>query len=286
MSTKLRGYLIDAAAILIGSVIFALAFDVFLDPNSIAPGGVSGLAMVINRIIPFAPIGTLIIILNAPLFLLGRRAEGRAFLIKSLCGTLVSSVFIDLFEGMWVYTDEPIMAALFGGVLLGAGLGIIMLRGATTGGSDIAAKLLVIKFPSLSIGRLIFVVDTCVILLAAVVFGHINYALYALVTLYVSTVVLDGILDGADISRVAYIITEKTDEMVSAIDSVLDRGATLLHGEGSYSHRPLRVILCAIRRGQIGDLKRICREVDPASFVIITETHGVLGYGFRRHADK
>ena len=268
---------------MLGSVIFAVAYDVFLEPNSIAPGGVSGVAMVINHLMPVLPTGVLIILINAPLFLLGRRAEGRLFLIKSVCGTVVSSLAIDIFSGMWTYTDDPIMAALFGGVLMGAGLGVIMLRGATTGGTDIAGKLLVLRFPALSIGRLIFVVDTVIVAVAAVVFGHINYALYALVALYVSTVVLDAILYGADSARVAYIISEKVDELVGAIDRELDRGATLLHGEGSYSHRPVKVILCAIRRGQIGELKRICREIDPSSFVIITETHEVLGYGFRGH---
>ena len=279
----LRSHIADAAAIVVGSIMFAVAYDVFLEPNSIAPGGVSGVAMVVNHVFPAAPTGILIIAINLPLFLLGRKVEGRAFLIKSVCGTVVSSVAIDLLKGRWTYTDDPIMAALFGGVIMGAGLGIIMLRGATTGGSDIAGRLLALKFPSLSVGRLMFIVDTGVILLAAVVFGHINYALYAIVALYVSTAVLDTIIYGADSARVAYIITPKVEEVVRAIDRELDRGATLLHGEGSHSHRPVEVILCAIRRSQIGGLKRICREIDPASFVIITETHEVLGDGFRRH---
>ncbi len=280
---KAKDIALDLLAIVLGSIAFALAYDIFLEPNSIAPGGVSGLAMVIESVFPYLSIGALIVLLNAPLFLLGWKVEGRFFLIKSLIGTLLSSLFIDLLAGRWEYTDDPIMAALFGGVLLGAGLGVILVRGATTGGSDIAAKLLVLKFPSLSVGRLMLVVDTCVILLAAAVFGHINYALYALVSLYVSTVVIDGIVYGTDSAQVAYIITSKTDEIVSAIDTQLDRGATLLQGEGSYTHRPMQVILCAIHRRQIGDLKRICREIDPASFVIITETHEVLGDGFRRH---
>ncbi len=279
----LRTTLLDFVIITLGSAIYALSFDIFLDPNNISPGGASGLAMVINRLLPMLPIGMLVLLINAPLFLMGMRAEGKRFLIKSLYGTVVSSVLIDLLNGLYRYTDDQLLAAVCGGVLMGAGLGLVFSRGATTGGSDIAARLLTYKFPGLSVGRLMLAVDAIIIALAALTFGHINYALYALITVYISSIVLDKILSGTESARVAYIITKRTDDMVKAIDRELDRGATLLNGEGSYSGEPMKIVLCAIKRRQIADLRKIAREIDPRSFVIIMDAHEVLGDGFRSH---
>lgn len=279
----LRTTVLDFVVITIGSAIYALAFDIFLDPNNIAPGGASGLAMVLNRYIPFLPIGTMVIIINAPLFLMGLRTEGRGFLIKSLYGTLISSILIDLLSGIYRYTDDPLLAALFGGVLMGSGLGLVFARGATTGGSDIAARLLTHKFPGLSVGRLMLAVDAVIVGLAALTFKHINFALYALITVYISSIVIDTILSGSDSARVAYVITKHTAEMVKAIDRELDRGATLINGEGSYTGEPMKIVLCAIKRRQIADLKKVAREIDPRSFVIIMDAHEVVGDGFRSH---
>ena len=279
----LRTTILDFIVIALGSVLYALAFDIFLDPNDISPGGASGLAMVINRHLEFLPVGVLVLIINAPLFLMGWRIEGKSFLIKSLWGTVVSSVFIDVFHGIYEYTEEPLMAAIAGGVMLGVGLGLVFTRSATTGGSDIAARLLTYKFPGLSVGRLMLAVDSIIIILGALTFGHITYALYAVMAVYISTLVIDGILYGSDSARVAYIITQKTRDVVDAIDRELDRGATLLHGEGSYSGTEMNVILCAIKRRQIADLKKVVREIDPKSFLIIMDAHEVLGDGFRSH---
>lgn len=282
----LRTTVLDFIIIAIGAAIYALAFDIFLDPNSISPGGASGLAMVINRLVPVLPVGTLMLIINTPLFLMGLKVEGKGFLIKSLWGTVVSSVLIDLFANGYQYTEDPLMAALAGGVMSGAGLGLVFLRGATTGGSDIAAKLLTYKFPGLGVGRLMLAVDVCVVALGVIVFGRITYALYAGVVIFLTSNVIDGILDGTESARVAYIITKSVDAVVDAIDRELDRGATLLHGEGSYTHTPTNVILCAIKRRQIADLKKVVREVDPSSFVIIMDAHEVLGDGFRSHTKQ
>lgn len=285
-SKILRTTVLDFIIIAVGSAIYALAFDIFLDPNSISPGGASGLAMVLNRLMPFLPIGALTLIINAPLFIMGLRVEGKGFLIKSLWGTVVSSVLIDVFSNGYQYTEDPLMAALAGGVMAGAGLGLVFLRGATTGGSDIAAKLLTYKFPGLGVGRLMLAVDVCVVALGVIVFGRITYALYAGVVIFLTSNVIDGILDGTESARVAYIITKSVDAVVAAIDRELDRGATLLHGEGSYTHTPTNVILCAIKRRQIADLKKVVREVDPSSFVIIMDAHEVLGDGFRSHGKQ
>lgn len=281
-----RSFILDAVIIWFGSSLFALGLDIFLEPNNIAPGGVSGVAMIIKHIIPGLPLGVTIVALNIPLFLAGWKFEGKPFLIRSLYGTVVSSVMIDLLSDLWHYTSDPLLAANYGGILIGAGLGIVFMRGATTGGSDIVGRLLKIKLPYLSMGRLVLVADLIVITGAAVTFGHFNYALYALISLYISSIVIDKILYGFDYAKVAYIITKHPETVFRRIDNELERGATYLNGEGAYTGKPTKVILTAVKMRQIAQLKQIVRDVDPESFVIITEAHEVLGDGFIKHGDK
>jgi uncharacterized membrane-anchored protein YitT (DUF2179 family) len=284
--TKIRSYLLDTVFIISGSALFALGLVIFLEPNNIAPGGVSGIAMIINYLFPSVPIGVLIIALNIPLFLVGWKFEGKPFLIKSLFGTFLSSVMIDLFSNVYRYTSDSLLAGIYGGIMIGVGLGLLFSRGATTGGSDIVGRLLKIKFPHLSMGRLVLGVDIIVVSAAAIIFGHFNYALYALISLYICSIALDKILYGFDTAKVAYIITQYPEEVFRRIDTELERGVTYLDGQGAYSGKPTKVILTAIKMRQIGQLKQIVREVDPSSFVIISDAHEVLGDGFRAHHDR
>lgn len=278
---KIRNTLVDVLGITVGCFLFAVAFDVFLDPNGIAPGGVTGLAMVINRWLPVdIPIGVLALILNIPLFIAGWRHSGRDFLIKSIFGTVLSSVFIDLLAGIYVYTEDAIMAAIFGGVLMGAGVGLVFTRGATTGGSDIVGRLLRIKFPHISMGRLILVVDVAIILLAAATFGHVNYALYSILVLYVSSTTIDAILYGLDTAKMAYVITDRHEDIAAAIGEKLERGATILKGEGAYTGKNRHVIMVAIKKQQIAQLKEVVTDSDPDAFMIIVEAKEVLGEEF------
>ena len=286
VKTSIREHLTDAVIIIAGSAIYALGLVIFLEPNNIAPGGVSGIALIINFIFPSASVGVLIIVLNIPLFLAGWKFEGKPFLFKSLFGTVISSIMIDLFTGIFTYTDDSLLAAIYGGLLIGVGLGLVFTRGATTGGSDIIGRLLKVKFPYLSMGRLILFADIIVVTMAAIVFGHFNYALYALIALSICSVVLDKVLYGVDTAKVAYIISSRPEEVFERIDTELERGATYLNGEGAHSGRPTKVILTAIKLQQIAELKQIVRDVDPESFVIISDAHEVLGYGFRAHHEK
>jgi uncharacterized membrane-anchored protein YitT (DUF2179 family) len=187
---------------------------------------------------------------------------------------------------MYHYTANPLLAALYGGILIGAGLGIVFTRGATTGGSDIVGRLLKIKLPYISMGKLMLIVDVAIITLAAITFGDISYALNAMITLYISSIVIDKILYGFDVAKVAYIITKMPEKVFHRIDTELERGATYLDGQGAYSGNPTKVIMTAIKMRQVVQLKQIVRDLDPESFVIITDAHEVLGDGFRNHHDK
>ncbi len=283
MKKILKNPYIDILVIAIGSFIYAISVVVFLDPNKVAPGGVTGIAMVLNYAFPFLPLGVLIIVINIPLFFAGAKVEGKPFLIKSILGTGFVSVFIDLLDGFYTYTDDQILATLYGGILMGLGLGIIFTRGATTGGSDIVSRLLKRKVPHLSMGRLMLLLDLFVIALAAAVFGHISYALYAIVSIYISSIVIDKVLYGFDMDKVAFIVTKSPDSVIKDIDEQLERGATILHAEGAYSGNKTNVIMCAIKVRQIALFKQIIKNADPESFVIISDAREVLGDGFRDH---
>jgi len=272
--------ILDLFVIALGSAAFALSVTMLLDPYGIVPGGVTGVAMLLCELFPKLPLGLTVLALNAPLFLLSWRLLGRRFLFYTGFGTLVSSVLIDLFAGLPPIETEPMLAGVFGGLLMGAGLGLVFLKGATTGGSDVIARLLKIPFPYVQIGKLMLAFDGLVVVAAGFVFGSVNHMLYAVITLYIGTKALDGILYGLNVERMAFVISDRIPDIVAKISDRLGRGATLLRGEGAYSGAERRIILCAIKRQQITDLKNLVKESDPKAFVILTEAHEVLGEGF------
>ncbi|BDF66219.1 membrane protein [Oscillospiraceae bacterium] len=270
--------------ILLGSALYALAFDWCFVPNGIAFGGITGLAQIINSLLPWAPVGTVVIVLNVPLFLLGWRFLGGHLLVSSLVSMAVSSLMIDGLALVCEFpTMEPLLGCIFGGVLLGAGLGVIFLQGATTGGTDIVARLLKLKLAWLPMGKLLMVIDLTVIVAVAVAFRSLETALYGVVALYISTLVMDGVLYGLDNARVCYIISDKPEEIARVIIDDLDRSVTYLDGEGGYSGSAKKVILCAFKQRQIVAIKETVRQVDPNAFMIVAAAHEVLGEGFRSY---
>jgi len=269
-----------------GSAVYAFAVSVLLEPRRIVPGGIAGLSMVVCDIFPVLPLGAVIIAFNVPLFILAWRFLGHSFLLRTVYGTVAASAAIELFGGMLArgvippIDTEPLLAGIFGGLLMGCGLGLVFIRGATTGGSDIIARLLKLVFPGTQLGKLLLAFDGVVVTLSGVVFGSVNAALFAAVALYVSARALDGILYGMNIERVAYIVTGRPVEIARAIGEKMQRGATLLHGEGAFSGNPKKLILCAIKRQQITALKSLVMEMDPGAFLILSEANEIYGEGF------
>jgi uncharacterized membrane-anchored protein YitT (DUF2179 family) len=270
--------------IVAGTAIFALGFDLFLLPNQFAAGGISGVAMVIVGLTGFGSVGTITAILNIPLFIAGYRRLGRQFFLGSLLGMVSSSLFMDLFAVLLPPVEfEPLIAALFGGLVVGGGLGLVFVRNASTGGTDIMARLLRTRFRNLSIGRLMLVVDLVICVVAAVAFRDLTKVLYCIIVLYVSEIAMDSVVYGFDYSRVALIISDHEAAIAAAISDQLDRGATFLDGEGTYTGRKKRVILCAVKKQQLAELKELVTDIDPNAFIILQEAHQVLGDGFARY---
>lgn len=280
LSRAVRNYLWIA----LGSALYSLSFDWFYVPNQIGFGGLTALGMILNYLSPAIPIGMVVLILNIPLFLLGWKFLGGHTLVSSLFAMTATSVLVDLIAAMYTFPSmDPMLAAIFGGVSLGVSLGMIFSKGATTGGTDLTARLLKLPFAWLPMGKLLMVVDLTMLLSVSLVFRSMESAMYGMISLYISTLVMDGVLYGLDQSKVAYIVTTRPQEIAAEIDRQMDRGATFLHGEGSFSREEKLVLMCAFKQKQIVPLKALVHELDPEAFLIVCDAHEVLGQGFRRY---
>ena len=276
MQQQLRAY----AIITLGSLIFALAFDWFFAVNQVAMGGVTGLAQVINILAPGLSVGTLAFLLNIPLFLAGWKFIGFHLLASSLFSMAVSSFAIDAIAALHTFAPmDPMLACLCGGALMGFGLGLVFSQGATTGGTDIVARLLKLKFPWLPMGKLVLVPDGVVLCLAALAFGRVEAALYGAVAIFVSGRVMDTVLYGLDTSKVAYIISDRWQELAGILLE-MDRGVTILRGQGAWTGDEKQVLLIAFKQKEIVQIKRAVHEADPRAFMIVCDAHDVLGEGF------
>ena len=274
----------DYIWITLGAVIYSLSFDWFYVPNEIGFGGITALGMILNRLIPGLPIGTVVLVLNIPIFLLGWKLLGGHTLVSSLFAMAATSILVDLIAAAYTFPPmDSMLASVFGGLTLGVALGMIFSRGATTGGTDLVARLLKIPFAWLPVGKLLLLVDLSMLLAVAAAFRSLESAMYGMISLYISTMVMDVVLYGLDQSKVAYIITSNPRPMAAAIDKQLDRGTTFLHGEGSFTGQDKLVLMCAFKQRQIVPLKALIHELDPDAFLIVCNAHEVLGQGFRRY---
>ena len=280
LSDTLRCYLWITA----GSILYGFAFDWFYPPNQIGYGGITGVGQVVNAFVPLIPIGMFVLVVNIPLFLLGWRLLGGHLLVSSLYSMALSSVAVDVFPLLIDFPPmDPMLAAVCGGALIGLALGLIFAQGATTGGTDLIARLVKLRVSWVSMGKLLLVIDTAVVVLVALAFQSLTTALYGLIAQVVCAYVTDLVLYGLDTSKVAYIITDRPRPMIEAIDRLLDRGVTILHGEGGYSGQPKQVLLCAFKQKQIVPLKQLVHQLDPDAFLIVCNAHEVLGLGFHRY---
>ncbi|MBR2049062.1 MAG: YitT family protein [Oscillospiraceae bacterium] len=277
--------LLWVARILTGCAIFALGFDLFLEPNGLNAGGVSGIAMIVHHVTNLGTVGLISAMINLPLFFLGGRKIGGEFFVGSLIGTVGLSVSFDLFALLPPIETEPLVAALYGGILCGAGLGLVFLCNASTGGSDIVVRLLKSKYRNLNIGQISIGLDFVVAALTALVFGDITNMLYILITVFVSGQVVDAVVYKFDYSKVAYIISRDHEAIAKLITEKLERGVTYLYGQGYYSGADTKVILTAVKKGQLAQLKELVVRQDPNAFIIVQEAHQVLGDGFASYSD-
>ncbi len=264
--------------IALGSLVFALSLNLFLVANGLAEGGFTGLALLIHYLTKW-PVGSILLTLNIPLFLIGWKFWGKTFFIRTLLGVVGVSVAVDLTAGFNFQTDDLLLSALYGGVLSGAGLGIVLRSGATTGGIDILARLIYEK-AGISMGKVFFLFDLLVITLVASILGP-EKALYTLVALFISSRVIDRLIEGIDEARAVTIISGLNQAIANSIINNLERGATIIKGYGAYTGKEKNVLYVVVNKQELLPLKKIIREIDPRAFIIISNVYEVLGEGFR-----
>ena len=284
-SAKIKELIRSILVITFGAAVFAVGFAWFYLPNSIASGGLIGLAQIVNHLLTFMPVGVTVIILNVPLFILCLKLIGGRSLLLSLYAMFISSVIIDALDLLVTFQplSDPLLSSIFAGLLMGISLGIVISQEATTGGTDLLARLLKLRFKWLAMGKLLLVADQVVILLVSLVFKTMYSMLYGLVALYISTIVMDSILYGMNPAKVAYIISDHDDEIKETLVHKLDRGVTILHGQGGYSGSDKKVLMCAFKQKEIATIKHAVKDVDPTAFLIVCDAHEVLGEGFRAY---
>lgn len=271
-------------ATVLGSALFSMGFAFFLQPNDLSPGGISGLALVASELLGFGSVGLYTVLMNLPLFLLGGMKIGKRFFFGSALGTILSSVLIDSFAALQFPVVEPLLGVLYGGAVCGIGLGIVFVSGTSTGGSDILVRLLKLKYRNVPIGQISMYVDALVVILTGFIFRDLNKALYTGITVVLCGKMVDAVVYRFDYTKVALIISRENEEIARQIGLKLDRGATFLHGEGSFSRKETKVVLTAVKRQQLTELKELVMEIDPGAFVIVQEAHQVLGDGFSRYS--
>ncbi|RKO65797.1 YitT family protein [Desulfofundulus salinus] len=265
----------------LGVVLTALGLDLFLVPNKIAAGGVSGLATVFHYLTG-APVGMTMLALNVPLFAMGIYRLGLKFGFRSLYGTISLSLVVDaLAPHLPVPTHDPLLASIFGGVLTGLGLGLVFRYRGTTGGTDLAAAILR-TYTGANVGQLLFLVDGMVVLIAGFTFNSWELAMYALITIFVTAWLIDLVQEGISYTKAFFIISQKADEIAAAVLQELNRGATALKGRGMYTGMERDVLLVVVNRSEVTRLKDLIYKVDREAFVILADVHEVLGEGFKQ----
>lgn len=270
--------------VIAGCAAYGLGFSLFLQPNHMNAGGVSGLSQLVSHLTGFGSVPLWSVLFNIPLFAVSIKGVGKKFFWGSLLGMLLTNTFISIFAAFpSPVKDDPLLACLYGGLLTGFGVGLVFTAGCSTGGVDILARLLRPAFPNFPIGRIMLCVDMVIVALTGLVFGDINKALYSAVTLYVCDKVLDSVVYGLDYSTVALIVSDRHETIARCINEKLHRGVTVLNGHGSYTGQEKQVLLTAIKKRQAAELKNLISGIDPSAFIILQESHQVLGEGFKRY---
>lgn len=268
--------------ITLGTAIMGFSLSCFLACNNIISGGISGISTIINHFINI-PIGIILFCINIPIFILGIFKFGSKHGAATAYGTIMLSVFVYIFEQIKNVTNEMILASLFGGLLMGIGSGIVFSFGATTGGVDIIAKIIKSKYRHFDLGKIILSFDLITIFFAIFVYKRIDVGLYSVIALWISSVIVDYVLEGLNFAKLIFVISDKSLEISKKINTELVRGATLIDGFGAYTNEHKNIVFCTIKKNEIPKFKDIVKKVDINAFFLITDVREVFGEGFLKY---
>lgn len=276
VSRRVKDYL----TITIASFIYAVAVSLFLAPNSLAPGGVTGIAIILNRLTGLET-GTWMLLVNVPILAVGTWKFGWRFILSTMYCTALTSFVTNYLTPYGPVTTDPLLAALVGGALIAVSLGLVFKAGATTGGTDIIVKLLRLRFPHLKTGSLFLITDAIIVTISAFVFQNVDVAFYAGLVVLVNSLLLDVVLYGRDSAKLIFIISDRSEQIVGRLLSELDVGATYISGSGAYSKKDKKVVMCVIKKQLSPKAEEIVRQEDPLSFMIVTSATEIFGEGYK-----
>lgn len=277
-----RRRMLDYAIITAASVLYGISVSMFLDPNDLAPGGVTGIAIILNRTVGVET-GTMFFLINIPILMIGMWKFGVRFIVSTIYCTILTSFFTNLFAGIGPLTADSLLAALAGSGLMALALGLVFKAGATTGGTDILIKLMRLRFPHVKTGALFMITDILIVTCSAFVFRDVDKALYAGIAVFVTSFVLDLVLYGRDGAKLIYIISDEAEKITARILEELDIGVTYVHGSGAYSGREKKVIMCVMRKQLSPRAEQIVKEEDPLAFMIVTSAMEIYGEGYKSY---
>ena len=273
--------ILDILLILAGTAIYAFGLYYFIEPNNVAPGGVAGISILLNYLFAL-PVGLVTTTINIPLLIIGWRYLGKEFIWKTLLSLVGFTVFYDyIFSMITPFTDDKLLACLFGGVMMGVGLGIVFLRAGSTGGMDIVNKLLNRRFEHIPLGKITLYTDLVVIAVSVFVFDSIDTVLYAIIVIFLASQLIDTVISGGDKGKLIYIFSSNYKGIVEKIMTDVNRGVTLLNGEGAYTGEERHVIVCVVRNNEYYKVKRVVYEIDPQAFIVTADASEVAGNGFK-----
>lgn len=277
---EIKNSLLEILETLIGAFIMAIAVSLFLLPNELSSGGFSGIATILYYLFKL-PVGTTIMVLNIPLFVLSTLKIGKRFLVKSLIGTISLSIFIDILAKINPLTNDKILACVYGGILTGLGTALILRAHSSTGGSDLAGNLIKEYKPMVRTGNLITLIDGVIVMLNVIFLKKIEIGLYSSITIYLMGKMIDIIFEGIYFTKLVFIISDKSEKISETIRKNVKRGVTGIYGKGLYTNKEKLVLMCALGRKELAELKSKIKEIDPNAFLIITNSREVVGTGFK-----
>ena len=266
---------------LLGAFIMAAGTSLLLLPNQLSSGGIAGLATIFYYLFNI-PMGTTILAFNIPLFAFAGIKMGKLFFIKSMIGTISFSIFIDILDKFPVLTEDRFLACIYGGVIIGLGTAIILKANSSTGGSDLISYITRLYKPNLRSSNIIILIDVFIVTLNMIFFKEIEIGLYSAIAIYIMGKIIDIVFEGVYFTKLIFIVSEKNEKIAANIGKSIGRGTTGLYGKGMYTNKEKMVLMCAASRGDVAKVKNIAREIDPKSFIIITNSREVVGLGFKR----
>lgn len=288
---KVSSVLADWGLCIVGAMLYSAAVSLFVNPLKFVAGGVTGFGILVNYLFPVISTGTFVFAANIPLFLISWKKFGFKFIARTVFATALVSLFIDIFASLgekygWFFAgEEKLVGAIFGGILAGAGLGLVFLGGATTGGFDILARLLRLKFPHMSVGRLILICDFTVVVLSGVVYKSVESILYSIIIVFLSSLAVDYVVAGKSHSKLLFILTDSHKEVTRDIIAICGRGVSVIPAQGGYTGQDKKLLLCVVRVHEVSTVRKIVAKYDKKPFIIITDSSEVLGQGFKSHSD-